>query len=50
MKIKKYGSSKYRNPSQRQDVVGAPLSELLPELNNIISNRVVLYINDSLFV
>lgn len=49
MKIKKYGSSKYRNPSQRQDVVGAPLSELLPELNNIISNHVVMYVNDNLF-
>ena len=49
MKIKKYGSSKYRNPSQRQDVVGAPLNELLPELNNILQNRIVFYINDSLF-
>lgn len=49
MRIKKYGSSKYRNPSQRQDVVGAPLNELLPELNNILQNRVVLYVNDDLF-
>lgn len=49
MKIKRYGSDKYRNPSKRQDVVGTPLSEMLPELNNIIQNRVVLYINDNLF-
>lgn len=49
MKIKKYGSDKYRNPSKRQDVLSAPMSELLPELNDIISNHVVLYINDSLF-
>lgn len=48
-KIRKYGSDKYRNPSKRQDVLEKPMSELLPELNNIIQNRVVLYINDNLF-
>ena len=48
-KIRKYGSDKYRNPSKRQDVLEKPMSELLPQLNDIISNRVVLYINDSLF-
>ncbi len=49
MKIKKYGSNKYRNPSERQDVLTAPMSELLPELNEIINNRVVMYVNDNLF-
>lgn len=49
MKIKNYGSEKYRNPSKRQNVVGAPLNELLPELNNILQNRIVFYINDDLF-
>ena len=48
-KIRKYGSDKYRNPSHRQDVLEKPMSELLPELNNILSNRVVLYLNDNLF-
>lgn len=48
-KIRKYGSDKYRNPSHRQDVLEKPMSELLPELNNILQNRVVLYINDNLF-
>ena len=47
--IRKYGSDKYRNPSKRQNVVGAPLNELLPELNKILQNRIVFYINDSLF-
>lgn len=49
MKIKKYGSDKYRNPSKRQDVLEKPMSELLPDLNDILQNRVVLYINDNLF-
>lgn len=48
-KIRRYGSDKYRNPSHRQDVLEKPMSELLPELNNILQNRVVLYINDNLF-
>jgi len=48
-KIRKYGSDKYRNPSHRQDVLEKPMSELLPELNNILQNRVVLYVNDNLF-
>lgn len=48
-KIRRYGSDKYRNPNKRQDALEKPMSELLPELNNILQNRVVLYINDSLF-
>lgn len=48
-KIRRYGSDKYRNPSKRQDVLEKPMSELLPELNDILQNRVVLYINDNLF-
>lgn len=48
-KIRKYGSDKYRNPSKRQNVVGAPLNELLPKLNEILTNRIVFYINDNLF-
>ena len=48
-KIKKFGSYKWRNPSARQDVVGGVLNKELPELNKIVENRIVLYINDNLF-
>lgn len=48
-KIKKYGSHKWRNPVDRTDVVGGALSAELPELNNIIQNRIVAYVNDNLF-
>ena len=48
-KIKRYGSKRYRNPSERVDLVGDVLNKELSELNNIIQNRVVLYINDNLF-
>ena len=49
-KIKFYGSKRYRNPSERVDLLGNVLNKELPQLNDIISNRVVLYINDSLFM
>lgn len=48
-KIKLYGSKRYRNPSERVDLLGNVLNKELPQLNDIISNRVVLYINDTLF-
>ena len=48
-KIKLYGSKRYRNPSERVDLLGNVLNKELPELNDIISNRVVLYVNDNLF-
>jgi hypothetical protein len=49
MKIKHYGSKRYRNPSERVDLLGDVLNKELPELNEIISNRVVIYLNDNLF-
>lgn len=48
-KIKFYGSKRHRNPSERVDLLGNVLNKELPRLNDIISNRVVLYINDNLF-
>lgn len=48
-KIKRYGSNRYRNPSERVDLVGDVLNKELQNLNDIIGNRVVLYINDNLF-
>lgn len=48
-KIKLYGSKRHRNPSERVDLLGNVLNKELPELNNILQNRVVLYINDDLF-
>ncbi|MBR3467159.1 MAG: hypothetical protein IKH15_08085 [Bacteroidales bacterium] len=47
--IKTYGSSKYRGDRPKDDVLSAPMDELLPELNEIIENRVVFFVNDNLF-
>lgn len=46
--IKHYGSSRHRN-NNPADVVGPALDELRPELNEILSNSIVYYINDTLF-
>ena len=48
-KIKNYGSKRYRNPSERVDLVGDALNKELPEINEILGTRMVLYINDNLF-
>lgn len=48
-KIRKYGSLRYREPDKRVDLLGDMLDKELPELNKIIENRVVLYVNDELF-
>lgn len=48
-KIKRYGSLRYREPDKRVDLLGEVLDKELPELNKIIENRVILYVNDNLF-
>lgn len=48
-KIKNYGSSKYRGDRPKDDVLSAPMDEMLPKLNEIIENRMVMYINETLF-
>lgn len=48
-KIRFYGSDRYRNPSKRVNLLGDVISRELPNLNDIIGNRVVLYVNDNLF-
>lgn len=47
--IKHYGSSKYRGDRPKDDVLSAPMDEMLPELNEIIENRLVFFVNDNLF-
>lgn len=46
--IKVYGSRRYREDDPL-DVVGPVLDEMRPKLNEILENRLVTYINDSLF-
>lgn len=46
--IKFYGSARYRKDDPA-DVVGHAVDELKPELNEILSNSIVYYINDTLF-
>lgn len=48
-KIKRYGSEKHRNPSKRVDIVGTALEDNLPDLDNIVYNSVVLYVNEHLW-
>lgn len=48
-KIKAYGSARFRDANKRVDLVGDVIDKELPELNDIIENRLVLYVNDSLF-
>lgn len=48
-KIKRYGSLRYREPDKRVDLLGDVLDKELPELNKIIENKVVVYVNDNLF-
>ena len=48
-KIKWYGSVKHRNPSKRVDIVGTALEDNLPDLDNIVYNSVVLYVNEHLW-
>lgn len=47
-KIKYYGSLKYRTKSP-SDVVEPVASEMIPRLNDILENRVMMYVNDELF-
>jgi len=48
-KIKWHGSEKHRNPLKRVDIVGTALENNLPDLDNIVYNSVVLYVNDHLW-
>lgn len=48
-KIKNYGSTRYRGDRPKADLVGPVLDAELPKLNELIENRVVTYINDTLF-
>lgn len=47
--IRTFGSSKHRGDRPKDDVLSAPMSEMLPELNDLVGNRVVMYLNDNLF-
>lgn len=47
-KIKKYGSSKYRNPATRVDLLTEPLNDNMPDLDDIVANQIVFCINDNL--
>ncbi len=47
-KIKRYGSLRYRTQSPA-DVVEPVASEMIPRLNDILENRVMMYVNDELF-
>lgn len=47
--IKHYGSSKFRGDRPKDDVLSAPMDEMLPELNEIIENRMVFFVNDNLW-
>ena len=48
-KIKNYGSSRYRGDRPKADLVGPVLDAELPKLNELVENRLVMYINDTLF-
>lgn len=47
-KIKRYGSLRYRTQSPA-DIVEPVASEMIPRLNDILGNRVMMYVNDELF-
>lgn len=47
-KIRQYGSRRYRN-NDIDDVLGKVLDKERPKLNQILENRLIVYINDSLF-
>ena len=47
-KIKYYGSLRYRTQSPA-DVVQPVADEMIPRLNDILENRVMVYVNDNLF-
>ena len=46
--IKHYGSKRYRN-NDIADVVSPVTSEMTPRLNDIVTNRIVIYLNDSIY-
>lgn len=48
MKIKTYGSRRYRD-NDIDDVLGKVLDRERPKLNEILENRMVVYVNDNLF-
>lgn len=48
-KIKNYGSSRHRGDRPKADLVGPVLDAELPKLNELVENRLVMYINDTLF-
>lgn len=47
-KIKYYGSRRYREKDPA-DIVEPVASEMIPRLNDILENRVMMYVNDNLF-
>lgn len=47
-KIRQYGSKRYRD-NKPVDVLSKSMSEMTPKLNELLTNEIVLYINDNLF-
>lgn len=48
-KIRLYGSAKHRGDKPKNDVLYAPMLKMMPKLDRIIENELVVYINDVVF-